>query len=152
MTADRKLDMFWFLSQLDDKKFDILDTLDADQRKEVSNYMLLRWMSGCDDPEQLLKLGLIATSCLFDLSKHPDLMTKVLAACAMNGRKRYRWVNYKGASKESMALELVCKEWNLTAGKAKEALELLDKDDIMELGRRHGLQPDELKKLEKEAS
>lgn len=150
MATDRKLDIFWFLSQLDDHKFDIFDTLDEEQKKEVSTYMLLRWMSGCDDPEQILKLGSIATACLFDLSKHPELMVKVLAACSTNGRKRYRWINYKGTSKETTALTLVKKEWGLTSAEAREAIQHLDNDDIMELAERHGLQPEELKALKKE--
>lgn len=150
MAVDKKLDLFWFLGQLDAKNFDVLVQLDAEQLKEVSNYMTLRWLSGCDDPEQLIALGTFGTSCIFDLDQHPELITKVLAACTKNGRKRYRWINYKGAAKESMAVELVAKQWQLTRKKAEDARKQLSNADIMELGRSHGLQADELKKLEKE--
>ncbi len=150
MASDKKLDLFWMLKQLDNHNINVLDGLDADQKKEVSNYMLLRWLSGSDDPEQLEILGTIATSCLFGLSKHPDLMTMVLACCTRNGPKRYRWINYKGTAKESPALELVMNEWQLTRSKAEEALKVLNNDDIMALAERHGYQPDELKKLKKE--
>lgn len=150
MAADKKLDLFWLLRQLDVQNFDVLEQLDDDQKKEVSNYMLLRWLSGCDEPEQIMALGTVATSCLFELSKHPDLMTKVLAACTRSGVKRYRWINYKGAAKESMAAELVSSEWQLTRAQAEEALKVLSNDDIMALGAKHGLQADELKKLQKE--
>lgn len=148
--ADKALDLFWLLGQLDQHKPDIFAGLTPEQQKEVSCYMVLRWLSGTDNPEQIIELGTIGTSCVFELGQHPELLLQVLAACTRDGTKRYRWLPWKGIAKDSKGLELVMTQWNLSASQAKEALKVLTTDDLIAIAEGQGMQPAEVKALKKE--
>lgn len=149
--AERTLDIFWVLNQLDSKNFELWDQLSEDQRKEVSPFVILRWLTGCADPEQLVMLGEVASACLFEFGAKKELMLKVLAACTANGGKRYKWVNPKGTSKtSSKALELIALTYKMSPKQAVEVLPLFTAAEITELAEAQGWQKDELKDLQKE--
>lgn len=152
MAAERALDLFWLLGQLDRKKFGLWETLTEEQRKEVSPYMLLRWLSGnLDEPEQLVNLADIAAPLTFDLAHKKDLMLDLFAACTVGGPKRYNWVNYKIATKKkSLARDLIAKTYKWTLKQADEARHMFTNDELLELAQDQGWQADEVKELKKE--
>lgn len=148
--AERKLDLFALLGQLDAKDFDAWSNLSEDERKEVSPYMLLRWLSGCSDPEQLVNMGHIAAPCIFEFGKKPELALMVLAACTANGRKRYRWQAPKSAPKAaSKAVELIALTYKMPTKHAAEVLPMFTDAELLELGEAQGWQKDELKELKR---
>lgn len=149
--AERTLDIFWLLGQLDNRNFDVWDQLTEEQRKEVSPFVILRWLTGTNDPEQLVMLGEVASACLFEFGDKKDLLLKVFAACTVNGSKRYKWANPKGASKgSSKAVELIAKTYRMSYKHAAEARSLFTNDDIIALAEAQGWQKDELSALSKE--
>jgi hypothetical protein len=150
MAKESSIDIFWLLGQLDRKNFNVWDELTEQQRKDVQPYVILRWLAGCTEPEQQVKLGEIAAACVFDLGKHPDLMLRVLTACTTGGTKRYRWQNPKGQQKvSSKAISLISQVYNCNERHAREYLPLFSVDELLALGEHQGLQPDELKELKK---
>ncbi len=156
MAAEKKekaLDLWWALGQLDRKNHNLWNELNEDQRKEVSPYMMLRWLGGCSDPEQIIKLGTIGTSCIFELGQHKELLLGILTACTTGDSKRYKWVGYKGESKKgSKALALVAQVYSQPLRHAADTLKLLSADDLLELAQGQGWQADEIKELKKELS
>lgn len=151
MAAERSVDIFWVLNQLDAKNFELWEQLDEQQRKDISPYVILRWLAGCSDPEQLVKLGEIACSCLFEFGSKKELMLKVLAACTVNGSKRYKWINPKGASKSSSkALELIAMSYGLSLKHANDVRAQFTAAEIIELAEAQGWQKPEIKELQKE--
>jgi hypothetical protein len=152
MAKERNLDMFWLLGEMDRHNFDVWDTLNEEQRKEVSPFMLLRWMMGTGDPEQLVMLGEVANLCLFEFGdKKKDLLLKVLTACSVNGPKRYSWKNFKGGTQTvPKAIQLIQACYGYTAKQAQDARKLFAAEDIMALAESRGWQKDELKDLQKE--
>lgn len=151
MAAERTLDIFWLLGQLDAKNFDVWAQLTEAQRKEVSPYVILRWLAGCSDPEQLVMLGEVASTCLFDFGDKPEFMLKVLAACTVNGSKRYKWVSPKGATKSSSkALQLIAHTYKMPLKHAADVRPLFTSAEVLELAEAQGWQKDELVDLKKE--
>jgi hypothetical protein len=151
MTQTRTLDIFWVLNQLDSKNFELWDQLTEDQRKEVSPFVILRWLTGCADPEQLVMLGEVASACLFEFGQQKELMLKVLAACTANGGKRYKWVNPKGATKSSSkAVQLIALTYKMSLRQATEVRPQFTAEEIVELATAQGWQKDEVKELQKE--
>lgn len=151
MADNRKVDIFWVLNQLDGKNFELWDQLNEDQRKEVSPFVILRWLTGCADPEQLVMLGEVASTCLFDFGQKKELMLKILAACTVNGAKRYRWVNPKSTTKSSSkALQLISLTYRMSPKQAAEVRPQFTIEEIVELATAQGWQKDELSDLQKE--
>lgn len=152
MTTERALDLFWLLGQLDRKKFGLWDTLTEEQQKEVSPYMLLRWLAGnLDEPEQVVNLADIAAPVTFDLADKKDLMLDLFAVCTVGGPKRYSWVNFKVATKrKGKALGLIAKAYKWPLKHAAEALHMFTTDELIELAQDQGWQADEIKELKKE--
>jgi hypothetical protein len=150
---EKALDLFWALGQLDRKNHNLWNELNEEQRKEFSPYMMTRWLGGCADPEQIVKLGTMATACVFELGAHKELMLGVLCACTDGISKRYKWVPYKGESKKaSKALQLVATHYKQPLRHAVDTLKLLTTDDLLELAEAHGWQKEEIKELQKELS
>ena len=152
MATERALDLFWLLGQLDKKNFDVWEGLTEEQRKEVSPYMLLRWLAGSiDEPEQLVNLADIAAPLTFDLADKKELMLKVFAACTVGGAKRYAWANFKIATKKkSLARDLIATTYRWSKKQAAEARHMFTNDEILELAQAQGWQADEVKELKKE--
>lgn len=152
-SKERALDIFWLLGQLDKKRHDVWDELTDEQRKEVSPYMILRWLAGnLDEPEQLVNLADEAAPLVFDFGNDKELMLKVLTACTVGGPKRYSWVNFKvaGGKKSSLAQRLVEEAYKLPPKQAKEVMPLFSKEQLFELAEQQGWQADEVKELKKE--
>lgn len=151
MADDRKLDIFWVLKQLDNKSFDLWDQLTEEQRKEVSPFVILRWLSGCADPEQLVMLGEVACACLFEFGQKKELMLKVLTACTANGSKRYKWINPKGSAKaSSKAVQLIAVTYGMSMRHAADVRPQFTTDELLMLAEAQAWQKDELKDLQKE--
>ena len=151
MATERNLDIFWVLNQLDSKNFELWDQLTEDQRKEVSPFVILRWLTGCADPEQLVMLGEVASTCLFDFGQKKELMLKIFAACTANGGKRYKWVNPKGTTKSSSrALELISLTYRMSLKQAAEVRPQFTTDEVVELAIAQGWQKNEITDLQKE--
>lgn len=145
--TDRKLDLFALLTSLDEHDFGAWSRLSEEERKEVSPYMLLRWLSGCNDPEQLVNLGHIAAPCIFEFGKKPELALMVLAACTVNGHKRYKWTAPKTTPKASKAIDLIAAAYKMPRKHAVDVLPMFSKEEIVELAEAQGWQKDEIKEL-----
>jgi hypothetical protein len=149
MAAEKKLDVFWLLGQLDRKNYNVWNELTDDQRKEVAPYVLTMWMAGSDEFEQLVKLGTIAAPCVFDFGNRPELMLKVLTACSSGGTKRYEWCAPKATKKKRAAVELIARTYRMPLRHAEDVLPMFSAAEIEGLAIAEGWQPDEIKDLKK---
>ena len=84
MAADRKLDLFWLLGELNKKNYELWDKLDDDQKKEISFYTLTMWLASTNDFEQLYDLGTIGASYVFEFEQLPDAMAYILPEARLN--------------------------------------------------------------------
>jgi hypothetical protein len=76
-------------------------------------------------------------------------MLKVLTACSTGGPKRYEWCAPKNTKKKRLAVELIAKQYRMPLRHAEEMLPLFANDELEELAKEQGWQPDEIKDLKK---
>lgn len=150
---ERALDVFGLLSQIDSKDYDIWDKLTAEQKKEFSPLVTMRWMAGMGDPVQLIFLNEIVNTSVFQLGDaHKEFLLKLLTVCSNGKSKRYGWVNYKVSSgkKNKRSVELIAEHYKLSLNEAQESRALFSPEEILELAELQGLQKDEIAELKKE--
>jgi len=145
------LDIFSILGKLNKGDLTIWDSLSEEERKGFSPLIISRWMSGTNDPLQIILLNEFVNKHIFKLDKdHPELMCKLIACCG-TGSKRVVWIgDSKKKKSSSMALDVVKEYYDYTTHEALSELPLLSNDDIIELAEELGYQVDEIKKLKKE--
>jgi hypothetical protein len=153
MAKERALDMFSVLARIDEKDYSIWDSLSEEQIKEVSPYMLLRWMTGTTNEKQLIFLNRIVNTLLFSVGNdHKELMLKLLTVSSQGGQKRYKWINHKTNKKagSKLALEVVKTYLRESERHAIDAMRLYSPEEIIEMAEDLGWQLDEIKPLKKE--
>jgi len=147
--AERALDIFALLSQIDKKNYQIWDSLTEAQQKEFSPLIVMRWMSGTSDPFQIIMLNEVVNPYVFELNK--ELLLKLLGVCSNGKQKRYSWVNLKTVGKkQKTAVELIEQYYEMTTREALDVLPMFSSEELMELAEELGLQKDELKNFKKE--
>jgi hypothetical protein len=145
------LDIFSILGKLNKGDLTVWDSLSEEERKGFSPLIISRWMSGTNDPLQIILLNEFVNKQIFKLDKdHPELMCKLIACCG-TGSKRVVWIGESKKKKSSStALDVVKEYYDYTTHEALSELPLLSNDDIIELAEELGYQVDEIKKLKKE--
>lgn len=105
MDKKYKLNIFELLSKLDKRHLSIYEELADDERKEVSPYLLLRWMSVVNDDSDFeefytLIVNDVVNKGFWELSKYPDLQVKLLAICGSGQKTYHKWLSEpKGSSR-----------------------------------------------------
>lgn len=99
----------------DRKHRDFYDSLDADERKKFSTYLMLRWGSSVEGERDLKEFYLIATNerfnkHFFSMSKHPKLQWLMATSVSPDlGPCKHNWIAPKkkepGASAKRKALQ-----------------------------------------------
>lgn len=152
MTAPRPLDIFHVLSQLDKKSVEYYDTLTDGERKSIQPFVLIRWLSGTSDAAQVMMLNEVANPYLFSLQQHKKLMWELLSVCTSGKTRRYQWNKMTNGSKSKrpISTEVVARYYHYSMTEAKDAVELLGIKGVLDLAEELGMQPDEIKKIQKE--
>ena len=151
--AERALDLFKFLDQINRKKRDGYRNLTEEEQKEVAPLVIMRWLSGTKDEAQIQFLNQVLNPFVFDLAKHKELLYMLMTVCTDGSYKRYSWLKAKGKSTPSMPLSLeVVKKENpfLSHRQAIDALKLFSEGDILAAAEGLGYEKDELTKIKAE--
>lgn len=146
--AEKKLDIFELLRQINRGKLDIWDNLTEQQRKEFSPFMTMRWMIGTDDQRQVFFVNELVNPHLFVLQKHPELLLKLMAICASGEDYRYKFfkpANAKGA--KSKPLDVIREYYGYPTRQAKDAYNILTNDDILAMATELGYQKEDMRQL-----
>lgn len=156
-TTDKfKLDIFSILGKLNSGDLNVWDSLSEEERKGFSPYIITRWMSGTNDPSQIMLLNELVNINLFGpLNKKPEIMCKLLACCGTGQpNKRFFWIaeSKKQKTTGSTILEVVKEYFDCTTKEAKYHMTFLEDDDIIDMATNLGYQADEIKSLKKELS
>lgn len=128
-------DLFKCLDALDAKNYDYYDQMDADERKSLSPYILLMWISYLKNNGAVSEYYVMSANCNANLyffnehiSKHPKLQWMMLCSVSPDMGKQFRkWVpqlsgkfaNLTEPIKMKDALEYF-KKLNTTESKAKD--------------------------------
>lgn len=94
MSTKKALNISDVLSKLDRNDFDFYDSLNEAELKELSPWVLMRFMSSCDsNPEiYLLSVNENVNIDFSIVSKHKKLMCLLLAACGIGTKQSHKWI------------------------------------------------------------
>lgn len=150
--ADRKLDIFRVLGAADDKKEDFFTTLTEDEQKELQPFLVARWMSGTFDSRQIFFINEFVNPYAFSLTKHKQLLWQLLTVANSGKDKRYVWnkLPSKRESGKPNAVRVIREYYNYSTRDAIDALELLNRDQVVYLAEQLGWQPEEITKVKRE--
>ena len=150
--AERALDIFYLLGELDKKNYDLWNKLTEEQQKEFAPLVVMRWMAGTTDIHQLTLLNDLVNIAIFNLPEHKEFLLKLLTVCSSGKPKRYSWINYKISkkSKKKISIKLVADHYNLSISEAEDSIDLFSEDELLELAEINGFQREDIKNLKKE--
>lgn len=143
-------DIFSVLSAIDKKDFSFFEKLSEKEMKDISPFILMRWLSGTVEPAQIYLLNELVNSHVFSLQKHKELMIRLLMLCTDGKVKRYKWSKLKNTSNSPNCIGVIKEYFKYNNKEAKDALQLLSKQDILSYAEQLGRQDDELTKIRKE--
>ncbi len=153
--ADRKLDIFDLLRATDKNQSDWLSKQPEDARKEFAPLVVLRWAATVEGPQEaaymLWMVNERVNLHLFDLSKHPDLVFRLLASCGLGSAQKHQWIaphkRKGGANKAFDFLATLHPEAN--DREVDMLLSKYTKETFTQLVKDCGVQPDAAKELVK---
>jgi hypothetical protein len=148
----RKIDIFKLLERLSVKDYKYFEALSEEELKSIAPLVLMRWLSGTSEARQVYFLNELANPMVFSLSKHKQLLLKLLTICASGKTRKYTWSKAKGkkTSNTPKALEVVKQYYGYSTNHAIDAMKLLSNEQILEAAEYLGTQPTELKEISKE--
>lgn len=151
MNTKKDVDLFSILKNIDKENIEYYKNLSTEDKKKFVPLLTLRWMSGSADKNKILHLNSLMNSKIFPLYNHPELLYYGFISCASGVSGRYKWIKKK--KKEGKRPELInlIKEYTKCSTiEAKEYVNLLTKDDVMEMAESLGYQKDAITKLKKD--
>lgn len=151
MTKEYSLNIFDVLKNIDKKNIEFFDSLTEEQRKDIKPFVLMRWLTGSNDPARIMKLNMAVNPYVFQLQNEHELMLRLLFACTDKKTQRYKYIKAQGRTSGFPNTLSVIKEYYKYNNKeAKEALPLLTNDDILEYAAYLGRQKEDIDKIKKE--
>lgn len=151
--AERTLDLFKTLDAINKKKRFAFRELSAEEQKEFSPLIVMRWLSGTTNPGQITFLNEVVNPFVFDLSRYKELLYMLMTVCTNGSFKKYTWQKAKGKSMPAMPYSLdVIKRYDpyLSHRQAVDMFKIYKESDILEMADNLGCDKDELTKIKAE--
>lgn len=149
-----KLDLFGLLDKINKKNYHLWDSYSEAEQKEISPLIIMRWLSGTSDKRQIIFLNEIVNQIVFALPDHKALMLKLLAIANSGSPRRYFWLSQKSSASEKRgakrAVAAIEQYYQCSPKEAKEYLRILEKEDVIEICEKLGMQKDEIQLVKKE--
>jgi len=160
-TKDKKteyrFDIFEILKRVNEKDRSFLNSLEDDDKKHVNPYMIMRWMSGSNDPTQIIFLNELVNRVVWgdrflneDKLGHFNILIHLLTICGTGKNVRFSWIKTNSEKKKPMSRQVVMEYFQYNSADAAEALEILTKEDVADYAEQLGYQVEHVKKLKKE--
>ena len=94
---NKKLIIWEVCTSIDKRDINFYDGLTDDQKKSLTFYPLLRWVSSVEARDPLLEEYYIqmtneVNEMFWDLQKYPELMWKLLANCGLGSKQKHKWI------------------------------------------------------------
>jgi hypothetical protein len=142
-----KLPLNTVLAALDRKDYDFYDQLDQEHKKQISPFLLNRYMSIVKGDETISSYYLLSTNqrvnvTYFELAKHPKLIWQLLCSVSPGmGTKFHQWVGHKKKEKNTTKGRLGVLEKmhpNMKRDELNHLADLYTDKEIKELQKLHG--------------
>jgi hypothetical protein len=147
MAARDALDLFGFLGELNAGNTKAYAELTDEAKKAAHPLVIMRWMSGTSDAQQVMRLNTFVNPYVFSMGEDKELLFQLLGV-AGTGYKRNNWIKGPGQQKASkLLLETVAQAYECTNRDAGHLLELMDEEDVLRCAEELGLDKDQVTKL-----
>lgn len=151
--AERALDIFTVLRNIDLKNRDFFTNLTEEERKGFAPVVVMQWLTcGTQNDElQNILINEYVNKYVFNLYKHPDLLYRLMVCCSTGTPQFYKWT--KSAKKENKypkSVALLQRHFSCSTKRAIEMLTMVPNDELLMLACDYGYQADDYKALQKE--
>lgn len=131
-----KIDLFEVLNKINKEDYQYFDKLTEEERKELSPYVLQRWLFGAQENEFLhvILTNQYMNPYTFNLQSHKLLLYKL--ACTANGdidSTRYSFKKPVKNQQFTKEIEGILNYYQCTVDEAFDMYDLLDSEDLQEL-------------------
>lgn len=149
-----KVDIFKILNHLDRGYMDLYNHLTDEEKKNISLFMILRWLTCCSNINMneyyCLMINEFVNKNFWQLSKEPELVLKLMAMCGCNDRVQRSYLKLNNTKEDNnKILKIFEKIFNqsLDIEELKILLKKFDSNEkILELMKDMGFQDEEIKK------
>ena len=141
------------LINMDMRNFDFYASLTDEQKKEISIWVLMRYMSssGSKAVDHLLTVNDFVNHNFNDLSKHPELQWKLLAVCGTGKKQFHPWVPPPKGKKKNKLQTALSEIFPLLRTDELDLLSKINsKDEIKEFLIDRGLEEKQVKDILKD--
>lgn len=146
-----KLDIFSLFNKIDSGDINFYEKMSEDEKKDYSPLIIMKWLSGCDDVRQIIFLNTLVNPLVFQLSKHPELLSKLLVVSSSKKKKRYQWMTQKkSAGKTPNKIKILMEYFGYSEREAKQYVKLINNDEYEKCANELGWQKEDITKLKKE--
>lgn len=146
-----KVNIFELLGKISTKQREYYQNLTEEEQKSIAPYVIMRWLSGTQNAQQIYLLNEVVNPYVFDLAKHKDLLMMLLTICTSGKSQRYKWMKTKSKSGSiPHVVEVVKEYYNYSTRHAVDIIPLLKDDDIILYAEELGRQPSEITQIKKE--
>lgn len=144
-----KLDIFKVLDNIRAGNMDYYDTLSPIEKKGFYPVLVYHWLIGSASTEELKLLDAIVNPILFSMSKHPKVIYQLMVSCMVsNTKKKHRYMKKgKKQNTDTVAIDIIKKYYECSSDRANEYYQLINIDDIKELGYDLGFSDKDIKKV-----
>lgn len=149
--SDNKVNIFDVLNKLSEKDSSFYDQLSDEQKKSVHPYVVMKWLTGTSNAKQVFFVNELVNTKVFAFSRHPKLLYQLMTVCTSGNKSRYYW--NKGPTKSSgsdQAIEVIRQYFNYSTTHAKQALPLLNSEQIIDYAHQLGWSKEQITKLNKQ--
>ena len=128
---EKALDLFGALKRISAKDRMFFKSLSDDEIKELSPLIVQKWLSGTNDPSQIMMLNTLVNPILFDLGKHKELLVQLMAISCSGKYYRYKFNKLKSKSVTSPKIEVLQEYYGYSKREANEVQHLVEDCDII---------------------
>jgi hypothetical protein len=152
MASERKLDIFRVLEAINDKDVGFLDKLTEEEAKAFVPFVVQRWLSGTPSAKQVFFINELLNPFVFSLQGHKKLLWDLMTICSPGKQQRYAWnalPSKKNTSKPT-AVKVLQEYYGYSSTDAVNVLDLLSRQNLLDMAEELGWQNDEIAKIKKE--
>jgi len=148
--ADRKFDIFEVIKEIEGLQTEFFDKLADYDIRQIAPYIIMKWMSGVKDRNQLIAINDNVNRLVFAMSKHPKLMYKLLMASSTRKDKRVSWIKRPKVDKSSISVNIIKEYYNCSYRDALRYVKVTSFEKIIDMAELLGTNKETMTKLKKE--
>jgi len=149
--AERKLDIFRVLSEIDKKNTNFYDSLSEEEQKAFLPLIVGRWLSGTFNKQQVFLINEVVNPFIFSLYKHPKLLFYLMILCTNGKQQRYVWNKALARTPtHPLSIKVIQQYFGYNKKDAEQVINVLPPEDLILFAEEMGWQDDDLNKTRKE--